>query len=93
MPQLKIVKTTSEAITELECLSRLQFMTETLYTRYWKAGRWHDEKEREELDRIITDIRSQTALLLQQKKRDYAEAPMAMDNQPSVQFKSNGFAQ
>ena len=79
MNTLKIIKTSAEALSEIEQLSRLKFMTDTLYTNYWEAGKWHDEKERKAMDRIITDIRAEAALLLERKKRDYAEAPMALD--------------
>ena len=96
MSQIKVVKTTAEALSDIERLSRLQYMSDTLYTKYWKAGRWHDEKEREELDRIITDIRTETSLLLQSRKRDYAESPMAPDcvlASPDVRFKNGVSAQ
>ncbi len=79
MNTLKLIKTSAEALSEIEQLSRLKFMTDTLYTNYWEAGKWHDEKERKAMDRIITDIRAEAALLLERKKRDYAEAPMAID--------------
>lgn len=79
MPQIKVIKTTAEALSEIERLSRLQLMCETLYTRYWEAGHWHNENERKELDRIITDIRSESSLLLQSRKRDFAESPMSLE--------------
>jgi hypothetical protein len=100
MPRLKLIKTTAEALAHIEQLSRMQFQTELLYTKYWKAGRFHDDKEREELDRIITDLRCETALLLQQTKRDYCESANgdtidpelrhATAVEPNIRFKTNG---